>query len=107
MLVRVRLSLPLLHAMRTARLPFPEYGFRVQVGTRVLAFQFNVDNTAPPTVQNVLDFWAVQRAAYPNAKLMAATLDDFAEYAISQKASLPRMNMEVWHLVSRAPWSCV
>jgi hypothetical protein len=130
------------------------YGFNVRVGNDVLAFQFNPDNSHPPTAEQVpatlttidgaglagvvappfslsawathswlppvlpppaagitsslhtlcrgsaacvqvIGYWGVQRAAYPNATLSAGTLDDFAALAWAQRDTLPHLNTEV------------
>jgi hypothetical protein len=67
----------------------------VRVGNNVLAFNFNPDNGPPPSAEDVIGYWGVQRAAFPKATLQAGTLDDFAAIAWAQKDTLPRLNAEV------------
>lgn len=56
---------------------------------------FQVDNTAPPTADSVLDFWVGLHASYPKATVRASTLDAWAAYALSQKSTLPVVKQEI------------
>ena len=44
----------------------------------VLLFKFEVDNTGPPTVESVEQFWHQTAEEYPNAEIVASSLDEFA-----------------------------
>lgn len=66
------------------------------------------DNAAPPTLQELDQLFAMLSEKYPNARIEAGTLDDFAKRAREIKDTLPVITEEIgdtWiHGAATDPW---
>lgn len=78
-------------ATNSSILVFVENGYGVgirNVGDEALAFNYGIDNSAPPTPEQVIENWAVFRTKYPNAQIVSSSLDDFALFVLNASTSL-------------------
>eukprot|EP00756_Hemistasia_phaeocysticola_P051674 Hpha_TRINITY_DN26846_c0_g1::TRINITY_DN26846_c0_g1_i1::g.17388::m.17388 len=67
----------------------------VTANSSALVFLYTMDNSGPPTYQQVVDFWAGLRKKHPTAKIMSSTLDRFAVEALKHRAQLPVVTSEL------------
>jgi hypothetical protein len=65
------------------------YGTTIRVpgSDTMLAFMYQIDNTGPPTAEEVLAFWAGLRLQYPRADLLVSSLDGYVADVLSEKAT--------------------
>jgi len=60
-----------------------------------LYFAHTPDNCGPQTAEMVIKQYNDLKLKYPNAKIVASTLDDFAESLLKYKSSLPKVYEEI------------
>lgn len=60
-----------------------------------LAFGHTIDNLGPQTIEQVRDVYAEYRAQFPEARLVASTLDDFARALLPYAETLPVVTEEI------------
>ena len=78
--------------------PFCSYGGDVVLPnvTSALVYQFTLDNSSPSTPDDVLSLWAMIRTNYPNAAIVASSLDAFSTELLSLAgSSLPVITDEM------------
>ena len=64
----------------------------------VLSFMYQVDNSGPPALNDVLAFWAMLRLRFPKANLTASSLDAYALAVLNDAAvynNLPVVTQEI------------
>lgn len=64
-------------------------------GTHSLHLAHTGDNFGPPPVEEVEELFARLQAAYPDAKVIASTLDAFSAEAVAARESLPVIEQEI------------
>ena len=67
---------------------------RSQTGV-ALVFLFTLDNSGPPTAEQVDAFWTSLQKKNPNAEILRSSLDAFTAEALKQKDSLPQYTIEL------------
>ena len=60
-----------------------------------LIFYYSVDNSSPPTADDVETWWAAQQKNFPNAKLVLSSLDEFALAIAPLTETLPQVTGEI------------
>ena len=63
--------------------------------THRLAYLMTVDNSGPQSVSEVLEGWRDLRLLFPNAKLLASSLEAFTAEAWAVRAKMPRVTEEL------------
>ncbi|KAK3598273.1 hypothetical protein CHS0354_022590 [Potamilus streckersoni] len=68
----------------------------VQGFSKALCFAFRTDNSGPPeSVEEILGYYEILRAEFPQAKLRASTFEDFVAAVQPIKGSLPVVTKEI------------
>lgn len=84
------------------------YGAATIFGDYALEFAHTADNMGPPSPERVFSEMQRIRAKYPNAEVIAGTMDDFAQLLLPHKKELPIINYELgdtWiHGIASDPW---
>lgn len=57
----------------------------------MLAFMYQVDNSGPPTAEEVLAFWTAMRTQFPKAVLTVSSLDAFISEVVSDPQAMAAM----------------
>ena len=76
----------------------PTYGDFVRVESfpdTALAFMYTSDNNEPPNSTQVTLFWDNLRFRYPNAQIVASSLDAYAEVLVDNREKLPAVTEEL------------
>ncbi|SDO22609.1 protein of unknown function [Paenibacillus sp. yr247] len=87
-----------------------DYGTQLQIEglEDALYFAYTGDNHGPPSIEDVRKLYALLQEKYPEATIMASTLDAFAEKILELKHQLPVITEEIgdsWiHGAASDPW---
>lgn len=77
---------------------WPPYGHQIIIPgfNEAFVYDFGLDNTSPPNATSVIQFWADLQKQFPNAKIIASSLDAFAASVIKNfKQKLPVITQEM------------
>lgn len=75
----------------------------VPCSAHALALNWRHDNDGPPQLQEVMDIYAHLRKMFPGAKIIASTLDDFAQEMQKAKHCMPVVTSEIGDTWSFGP----